>query len=58
MRTFSRSTPRAFADEDYFERKARELIVPEDEIEAWELDTQDLDGLGTQTDYFNAPGSE
>jgi hypothetical protein len=57
MRTFSRSTSRSFAAEDYFEQKARELIVPEDEIEAWELDTQDLDGLGA-SDHFNAAGSE
>jgi hypothetical protein len=58
MRTFSRTTQHAFAAEDYFERKSRELIVPEDEIEAWELDTRDLDTLGAGTDYFNAPGSE
>ena len=57
MRTFSHSTSQPFAAEDYFERKARELIVPEDEIEAWELDTRDLDGLGT-ADHFNAAGSE
>ena len=58
MQTFSRSTQRAFSAEDYFERKARELIVPEDEIEAWELESQDLDGLGTQADCFDAAGSE
>ncbi len=58
MQTFSRSTQRAFTAEDYFERKARELIVPEDEIEAWELDTQDLDGLGTQAGCFDTPDSE
>jgi hypothetical protein len=57
MRNSSRNAQRSFAVEDYFERKSRELIVPEDEIEAWELDAQDLNGLGT-TDYFNAPGSE
>jgi hypothetical protein len=57
MRTFSRSTSQTFAAEDYFERKARELIVPEDEIEAWELDTQDLDGLGA-AEHFDAAGSE
>ena len=58
MRTFSHSSHSSFAAEDYFERKARALIVPEDEIEAWELDTQDLDGLATQADYFGASGSE
>ena len=58
MQTISRSTQRAFAAEDYFERKARELIVPEDEIEAWELDTQDLDGLGAQAGCFDAARSE
>ena len=58
MRTSSRTTQRAFAAEDYFERKSRELIVPDDEIEAWELDTQDLDSLGAQGDYFHAAGSD
>lgn len=58
MRTSSRHSRPAFAAEDYFERKSRELVVPEDEIEAWELDAQDLNGLGTQPDYFNAPGFE
>jgi hypothetical protein len=57
MRNSSRNAQRSFAVEDYFERKSRELIVPDDEIEAWELDAQDLNGLGT-ADYFNAPGSE
>ena len=58
MRTFSRGGQHGFAAEDYFERKSRELIVPEDEIEAWELDTRDLDTLGAGGDYFNAPSSE
>ena len=58
MRNFSRGSEPAFAAEDYFERKSRELIVPEDEIEAWELDTRDLDTLSAGADYFNAPGSE
>ena len=56
MRNSSRNAQHSFAAEDYFERKSRELIVPEDEIEAWELDSQDLNGLGS-ADYFNA-GSE
>jgi len=50
MRTHStRSVPRQSRpalDEDYFERKARELVVADDEIEAWELDAHDLDDLG------------
>ena len=58
MRTSSRSTQHSFAAEDYFERKARELIVPEDEIEAWELDSQDLDGLGAQAACFEAYSPE
>jgi hypothetical protein len=57
MRTSSRNPQRSFAAEDYFERKSRELIVPEDEIEAWELDSQDLNGLGA-AEHFNAAGAE
>jgi hypothetical protein len=53
VRTSSRNPQRSFQDEDYFERKSRELIVPEDEIEAWELDSQDLDSLD-----LDAAGSE
>jgi len=45
-------------DDDYFERKAQELVAPDDEIEAWELDTLALDDLGDHHDAFNAPGSE
>jgi hypothetical protein len=44
--------------DDYFERKARELVVPEDEIEAWELEAQDLDSLGTHADFGGAAGFE
>lgn len=58
MRNFSRGGQHAFAAEDYFERKSRELIVPEDEIEAWELDTRDLDTLGAGADSFNAASFE
>jgi len=47
---------RPVVDEDFFERKARELVAPDDEIEAWELDGQDLGGI--HVDYFSAPGSE
>jgi hypothetical protein len=57
MRTSSRNLHGGFTAEDYFERKSRELIVPDDEIEAWELDSQDLDGLGA-ADCFDAAGSE
>ena len=61
MRTHTRSPDRQarpVVDDEYFERKARELVAPEDEIEAWELDAQELGGLGDQGDYLNAPGSE
>jgi hypothetical protein len=61
MRPQSRSASRhsrAIADEDFFERKARELVVPDDEIEAWELDGQDLGGFRVDADCFNASGSE
>jgi hypothetical protein len=57
MRTSSRNSQRSFAAEDYFERKSRELIVPEDEIEAWELDSQDLNGLGA-IEHFGAAGAD
>jgi len=49
MRMKARGATRATrpaADEDYFERKARDLVVPDDEIEAWELDAQEIDSLG------------
>jgi len=49
---------RPVVDEDYFERKARELVVAEDEIEAWELDVQDLNGIADQDYHFGAAGSE
>ncbi len=61
MRIHTRSLHRQdhpVIDDDYFERKARELVVPDDEIEAWELDAHDLDDLGDHQDAFNAPGSE
>lgn len=32
-------------DDSYFERRALDLVVADDEIEAWELDAQDLEGL-------------
>lgn len=47
MRTVSRTSPRvSAAADDRFERMARELVVPEDEIEAWELDMETLASLG------------
>lgn len=58
MRTHTRSGQeyrRPVNDEDYFERKARELVVAEDEIEAWELDALDL---GDHRDAFDAYTSE
>ena len=61
MRTQARSVgrqSRPVIDEDYFERKARELVVADDEIEAWEFDASDLGGIPGQDDYFNVPGSE
>ena len=61
MRTQSRSVSRQsrpVIDEEYFERKAQSLVVAEEEIEAWELDADDLSGITGQDDYFDAPGSE
>ena len=61
MRTQSRSVSRQnrpAVDEDYFERKARELVVAEDEIEAWELDVQDLSNIPIQDFHFRAASSE
>jgi hypothetical protein len=61
MRPQSRNASRQsrpVTDEDFFERKARELVAPDDEIEAWELDSQDLGDIRSGGDYFNVPGSE
>ena len=61
MRPQSRSEnrhSRPDVDEDFFERKARELVAPDDEIEAWELDGQDLGDFRVDADCFNAAGSE
>jgi hypothetical protein len=61
MRIQSRSVSRQsrpVIDEEFFERKARDLVVAEDEIEAWEFDAQDLTGIHVDDDYFKAPGSE
>lgn len=40
--------PKSGADaEDVVRRRSRELVAPDDEIEAWELDTQDLNVFDT-----------
>lgn len=54
MRTCSRNPRRGSLVDDYFERKSQSLVVPDDEIEAWELDAQDLESLGTQDGYSEA----
>jgi len=59
MRTQSNPARRSYrpaAADDYFERKGRELVVAEEEIEAWELDAQDLSDLGERDD-LDASGS-
>jgi hypothetical protein len=43
---------RTIVDESYFERKARDLVAPEDEIEAWELEAQDIEGLGDSDERY------
>jgi len=56
MRTHTRGADRparSVVDDEYFERKGRELVAPEDEIEAWELDAQDL---GSLCDQGGGPG--
>ena len=58
MRTTSRNPQRAFAADDYFERKSRDLVVPEDEIEAWELEAQDLESFGTRAQFAGTRGSD
>jgi len=54
MRTPASGPSRTTVDESYFERKALDLVAPEDEIEAWELDAQDLEGLGGSGQRFGA----
>lgn len=53
MRTPAIRTRESVFDDSYFERKARELVVADDEIEAWELDDQDLNGLVDTDDDFD-----
>lgn len=43
-------------DDVYFERKAHDLVVADDEIEAWELDSRDLgDFNDLSNDDFGLP---
>ena len=58
MRNHSSSPRKTALDEAYFERRARDLVVPDDEIEAWELNAQDFDAFGDADDYFGAARSE
>lgn len=53
MRTPGLRTREASFDESYFERKARDLIVADDEIEAWELDRRDLNDFVDSTGDFD-----
>jgi len=53
MRTPGIHTREANFDDSYFERKARELVVADDEIEAWELDRQDLREFVDADDSFD-----
>ncbi len=41
-------------DNGFFQPNANDFVVAEDEIEAWELDAQDLGGLSATDDGFNA----
>lgn len=45
MRTHALRSHKTLFDDVYFERKAHELVVADDEIEAWELDSRDLADL-------------
>jgi len=58
MRNHTSSSRKTVVDEAYFERKARDLVVPEDEIEAWELSSQDFDALGDSVGYLGTTRSE
>jgi hypothetical protein len=53
MRTRTIPSHKAVIDEGYFERKGLDLVVAEDEIEAWELEPQDFDGL-SDADAFTS----
>jgi hypothetical protein len=61
MRPQSRSASRSGhpgTNEELFERKSRELVAPDDEIEAWELDAQDLGDIGLHNGSPNTTGLE
>jgi hypothetical protein len=53
MRTSTHRSRGVDFDDGYFERKSRDLIVADDEIEAWELDGQDLGDLLDTADDFS-----
>jgi hypothetical protein len=56
MRTPTLHQRESLFDEVYFERKAHELVVADDEIEAWELDSRDLGDFNDLTnDDFGLP---
>lgn len=56
MRTPTSRKHETLFDEVYFERKAHELVVADDEIEAWELDSRDLGDFGDfSEDDFGLP---
>jgi hypothetical protein len=42
MRSIANDPKRGAAAQELVRRESRELVAPDDEIEAWELDTQDL----------------
>ena len=52
MSTEKGSLRRTPFDDTYFERKARELVVADEEIEAWELDASAFDGLAGSDDLL------
>ena len=58
MRTHTGSSRRPVVDDAYFERKARELVVADEEIEAWELDAKAFDGRDDCGEFFAAHLSE
>lgn len=53
MRTPGIHTRAANIDDSYFERKGRELVVADDEIEAWELDRRELSDFADADDSFD-----
>lgn len=53
MRTNGIRTRETCFDDSYFERKALELVIADDEIEAWELDRQDISQFVDLDDDFD-----